>query len=150
MAGFRAVKGSWNTMPIPAPRMLAERRLGQGQEVGPLEAERARGSRRLGQEPDQSQRQQRFAGPGFADDPQRFAALDLEADILQDRQRRPGRPLNRDGEVSNLEQRRRDHPGQLPRRSSRSRRPSPRRLRPRTANATAPPGTITSQGAWAR
>ncbi len=150
MAGFSAVKGSWNTMPIPAPRMRQSAASGKVRRSVPSKRSVPEARAVLGQEPDERQRQQRFAGPGFTDDPERFAALDPEADILQNRQRRSGPPLHRDGKVVNLEQRRRVMPGQLPRRSSRSRRPSPRRLRPSTAKATALPGTITSQGAWAR
>ena len=82
--GLSAVIGSWKMKPISAPRIAPHVPLAELEQIAaPVEADRAAVNLagRL-HEPENRQRRHRFAAARFADDAQRFAAPQLEADVI--------------------------------------------------------------------
>ena len=77
----------------------------QAQQLASLEADAAGGMRRrrIGQQFQDRQRADRFAGAGFADQRDAFAALDLEGDAV-DRERRAALLVERHREIADREQ----------------------------------------------
>src|SRR5262249_3427084 len=94
------------------------------------------------QQADDGQRQQRLARARLADDAERGAIGKVEGHVLDETL-----AANKsDEEILDRERHRRASR----RGSNRSRNPSPSRLKPSTASAMVPPGTMASQGAPSR
>ena len=129
------------------PTQGAEPFLVRRQQVLAVEQDPAAGGRGLGQQAHDGQRGHRFSAAGLADQTQTLAGLQDEGNPVQNA-RRTARRGDGDGQVLNREQG--GHGAYRARRrrgSSRSRKPSPRRLRPSTVRAMARPGKTASRGA---
>ena len=83
ITGLSAAIGSWKTKPMPAPRTCRISSSGRGQQIAALEQDAPAGDPpgRLHQADDR-ERGDRLAAAGFADQPQRLAAADLEGHVV--------------------------------------------------------------------
>ena len=123
---------------------LAVIRIRQAYQLAAVEPDAAADDGALGQQAHQRERSDGLAAAGFADETQGFAALQREADPANSL-RGPAAGVEPDAEVLDFDQRRVGGPAHAQRSrasrgSSRSRNPSPSRLRPSTATAIAAPG----------
>ena len=109
-----------------------------------IQPDAAADDRAVRQEAHQRECRDRLATAGLADEPQRLAALQGKADATHGLCR-PAAGVEPDAEIADFDQRHgralaHDHRSRASLGSSRSRNPSPRRLRPSTAIAIATPG----------
>jgi hypothetical protein len=131
---------------------LRQGAVGAADQLRAVEPDAAGGLGAVRQQSEHGQRGERLARTGRADQPEPPALGELEAHAVDDRP-----PADADTEISNLKQCHRSTSAAgstlraLPRSrgSVASRRPSPSRLKPSTATATAMPGQITSRGLMA-
>ena len=102
--GLSAVIGSWKMSAISAPRTCCISRSASGSRSRPLNRSRPVGdpARRLHQ-PHDRQRRHRLAAAGLADQAQRFARRDVEADV-DDRRHEPAADVEAGGEVLDRQQ----------------------------------------------
>ena len=129
----------------PAAAQSAHLAVAHSQQVGAVEADAAAHRGAFRQQPHHGERRHRLARTALADDAEALAGFERDIDTAQRRGRTRGRRQPHH-QIGNFEQR---HQRITARRgSSRSRRPSPSRLRPSTATAIAAPGKSARYGAW--
>src|SRR5260370_1219384 len=116
--------------------------LADPKQVGAVEANRAGlDLRASGQDAEDGANDRRLAAARLADDPQDAASFERKIDVVED-PRRPFIGPDRQLEPADIEERIVDHRDRRSRGSTRSRSPSPSRLKPSTVSRIASPGKV--------
>ena len=83
IVGFNEVMGSWKTIPISLPRTLRISVVGEADQIPPVESGWHRRDVAAAREQAHDRhRRHRLAAAGLADDPDRLARLDIEAQTV--------------------------------------------------------------------